>query len=146
MKAKQIGEIHLGEGRVRAVAERDMLRHRGLCLGGDERLQGFGAHQRGIPREHNCQLRASQSALCHLHGVARAVLRLLQDCSRLEGFNNSGDLLGLVADDNDCFSRLERFASAKNMLHQRASAGAVQHLRHAGLQPRAFPGCQNHNA
>ncbi len=78
--------------------------------------------------------------------MASAVLRLLQDRSRLEWFNNSGDLLGLVPDDNDRLSRLERFASTNNMLHKGASASAVKHFRHAGLQPRAFAGRQNHYA
>jgi len=63
-------------------------------------LQRFGAHQRSIPREHNRQLRAPKArfAICR---AWQAVLRLLQDRGgvRLEWFNNSGDLLGLVPDE-----------------------------------------------
>ncbi len=75
--------------------------------------------------------------------MARAVLRLLHDGDCLEGFDNSGDLLGLMAHDNHGLARLQRFASAHNMFDERASASAVEHFRQTGFKPGAFPGRKN---
>ncbi len=61
--------------------------------------------------------------------MARTVLRLLHDGDGIEGFDNSGDLLSLMAHDNNGFARLKWFASAHNMFDERASTGAVQDFR-----------------
>ena len=50
-----------------------------------------------------------------------------------------------MADYHHGFARLQRFASPHNLLDQRSSTGAVQHLCQTGLQPRAFAGRENHN-
>ena len=74
-----------------------------------------------------------------------AVLRPLQHGERPARRDNRCDLFRLVADYHHGFARLQRFASPHNLLDQRSSTGAVQHLCQTGLQPRAFAGRENHN-
>src|SRR2546426_2331045 len=57
------------EGRVRAVAQRDVLRHRGLRLGGEHRGQGEADQQApGAARseEHTSELQSPCNLVCRL--------------------------------------------------------------------------------
>src|SRR6202034_2856232 len=51
----------------------------------------------------------------------------------------------LMPHDGDDLSRLQRLAGAHDLLDERPSARAVQHLRERGLQPRTLAGREDHN-
>src|SRR6267143_3693176 len=79
-----------------------------LMMRGHERLQCFRAHEWGVSRDHDRKLRPAQGAPGHLHGVARAVLRLLQNRNGAERLDHGGYLLRLMADDDNRLSWPQR--------------------------------------
>src|SRR6195256_2315500 len=77
--------------------------------------------------------------------MARAALRLLQRRLHTEWRDRSSYVLGLMTDDRNHFTRLERLARAHDVLEQRTPTGAMQHFRQGGFQPRALACSQDHN-
>src|SRR3977135_1196563 len=53
-------------------------------------------------------------------------------------------VLGLMTDDRNHFTRLERLARAHDVFNQRTPTGAMQHLRQGGFQSRALACSQDH--
>ncbi len=74
--------------------------------------------------------------------MARAALRILHHRFRAKRLDNRGNRLGLMSNNDDDLSRLQRLASPHDMLDQRAPARAMQHLGHVGFEARAFPGSE----
>jgi hypothetical protein len=113
---------------------------------GDHGTKGFRADEWGIAGQNHYDFRgAAQGAAGDLHGVSRTVLRLLQYGFGVQRGDHRGYFLGLVANDDDRFARLERSAGARDVLHERTASGAVQNLGQAGLQARAFSRGENHD-
>jgi len=105
--------------------------------------QRLGADQRGVARYDDCDLRAADGAARDQHGVAGAVLRLLENGLCAQRLNHRRDVFGLVADDDVDCPRLQRHRRAHHVLDQRASAGAVQHLGQRRAQACALARGQN---
>jgi hypothetical protein len=74
--------------------------------------------------------------------VARAALRLLQNCLRPNTGYDGADVLGLISYDDQQLCWFERLASAHYMLHERESPGAMQDFRQLGTHARPFAGSQ----
>ncbi len=113
----RIGE-HSGEDRCGRVS---------LTMHSREGLQRFRANERSIPREYDRKLCPAHGALGHLHGVACAVLRLLQNRDSAERLDEGGYLLRLVADDDHRLPRFQRRAATDNVFDERAPPRAVKH-------------------
>jgi hypothetical protein len=77
--------------------------------------------------------------------MARAALRLLQNCFDAERSDVTRDVICLMPHNRHNLARLERLAGAYNVFDERASPGAMQHLRQRRFQPRPLAGRQNHN-
>src|SRR5690349_6489437 len=101
---------------------------------GDERLQGFCAHERSVAGKHQREFRAAEGALSDLHCVTCAILRLLQDRDGSQRLDDCRNLFCLMTYDHHRFARLERFTRANDVFYQGASASLVQDFRKAGLE------------
>jgi hypothetical protein len=67
----------------------------------------------------------------------------LQDCLRPERRDDAANVSRLMPDNNQSFCSPQRLAGTHNVLDQGAPAGAVQHLRELGTQPRPFSRSKN---
>jgi len=105
---------------------------------GDERLQSFRANERRVARQHQGEFRASERALGDLHGVAGAILRLLQDSRGPERLDHPSHVFRLMPHDDDSFPRLERFTRAHDLFHKGPPTGAVQYFGEARSEASAF--------
>ena len=77
--------------------------------------------------------------------MARPALRLLQYRFDAERRHRGGYVIGLMPHNRNDLARLERLAGAHHVLDECPPAGAVQHFRQRGFQPRALARRQNHN-
>ena len=91
------------------------------------------------PGKHDGNLGAAAERTARdQHGVPGAALRLLQDGADTERLEHGGYLVGLMADDGNDRTRLERLAGAHDVFDQGAAAGTVQHFGQIGAQARAL--------
>lgn len=106
----------------------------------EEGTKSFGADERRITREDDDVFGVSDGAFGNEHGVAGAVLGLLENGFDFEGFDGGGNLFGLVADDGDDFFGVERQTGADYMIDERAASGMMQNFGEAGFEAGAFTG------
>jgi hypothetical protein len=92
---------------------------------GNESLERFRAHQRRVTWQYNSKLGSTHSAARNLHGVAGAVLRLLQDSLRAKRLNYRRYLLRLMAHHDNRFPCAQWRARADDVFDERASPGTV---------------------
>jgi hypothetical protein len=104
----------------------------------EEGAKSFGANERRVTGKNDDVLRVADGAFRNEQGVAGAVLRLLQSDFRAERFDGGGNLFRLVADDGNDFFRVERQASADDVIHKRAASGMMEDFCEAGLEACAF--------
>jgi hypothetical protein len=112
---------------------------------GDERFQSFRANERGVAGQHQREFRASERAPGDLHGVACAVLRLLQDRRGPERLDHASHLFRLMPHDDDGFAGFERFTRSHDLFHKSAPTGAVQYFGEAGFEASAFSRSEDNN-
>ena len=116
-----------------------------IAMRRDQGFQSFRSNERSVAWEHERDFRAAQRTLRDLHGVPRAVLRVLQDSGSPERLDDGGHLLRLMSHDNYGLARLERLTRADDMFDQRAPAGTVQNFGETGLKARALSGGEDDN-
>jgi hypothetical protein len=92
---------------------------------GNESLERFRAHQRRVTGQYNSKLGSTRSAPRNLHGVAGAVLRLLQDNLRAKRLNYWRYLLRLMAHHDNRFPCSQWRARADDVFDELAPSGAV---------------------
>ena len=109
-------------------------------------LQCFRADQRRVAWKNDGEARIScrSSRTRDQHRVARAVLRPLQHGGCAQRRNGVAHVFGLVPHDDENIL-CKRLAGAHDMLDERTTAGAMQHLGQVGFQPRAFTRGENHD-
>ena len=112
---------------------------------GNKRPERLRAYQWRIPWQYDRKFRPAQRPPRHLHRVPSSVLRLLQNRFRPERLDHWRYLIRLMPHDHHRLFRAQRRACTHHMLDERASSRAVQYLREAGLQPRAFSCRKNDN-
>lgn len=104
----------------------------------EESAKSFRADERGVARENDNVFGVADGGFRNQQGVASTVLRLLQDGFDVERFDGGGNLFGLVANDGNYFSCMERQASADDVIHEGAATGVVQDFGEAGFEAGAF--------
>jgi len=104
----------------------------------EEGAKSLGANERRVTRKNDDVLRVADGAPGNEQGVAGAVLRLLQNGFRAERFDGGGNLFRLVTDDGNDFFRVERQASADDVIHKRTATGMMENFCEAGLEACAF--------
>ena len=104
----------------------------------EKSAESFGADEWRVTREDDDVFRVAEGALRNEHGVAGAVLWLLQNGFDFEGFDGGGNLFGLVADHGDDFFRVEGQAGTDDMIDERAATGVMKNFGEAGFEASAF--------
>jgi hypothetical protein len=104
----------------------------------EEGAKSFGADERRVAGENDDVFRVADGAFGDEHGVAGAVLWLLQNGFRTERFDGGGNLFRLVSYYRDDFFRVERQAGADDVVHKRAATGMVKDFCEAGFEASAF--------
>jgi len=104
----------------------------------EQGAKSFRADERRVAGKHDDVFRVADGAFGNEHGVAGAVLRLLQNGLDLKRFDGGGNLFGLVADDGDDFFCMERQAGADDVVNEQTATGVVQDFCEAGFEAGAF--------
>ena len=94
----------------------------------EQGAKSFGADERGVTGKDDDVFGVADGAFRNEHGVAGAVLRLLQDGFDIERLDGGGNLFGLMADDGDDFFGVKRQAGADDVIDERAATGADARL------------------
>src|ERR1700756_2915277 len=100
--------------------------------------KSFRTNQGGVAGKNDDVLGVADGAFGDEQGVAGAVLRLLQNSFRAERFDRGGNLFRLVANNGNDFFRVERQASANDVIHKRAATGMMKDFCEAGFEACAF--------
>ena len=112
---------------------------------GHQLIDGFGTQQRYVAIQHQqLPLKTLQWRQQLLHGMARAVLRILQDKFKpADGAQLLFNTIGLMANNQNSALWLQIAGAGQNPLHQRGASQWLQHLWQCTLHAGAFACGQN---